>query len=34
MKAGALSIFSLGAGTSTWVVPAIVAIFAGSLGVQ
>jgi polyol permease family len=33
-KAGALSILSLGAGASTWVGPAIVAIFADALGVR
>lgn len=32
-KAGALSVLSLGAGASTWVGPAIVAIFSASLGV-
>lgn len=32
-KAGALSILSLGAGASTWVGPAVVAIFSTSLGV-
>jgi polyol permease family len=32
-KAGALSVLSLGAGASTWVGPAIVAIFSVSLGV-
>lgn len=33
-KAGALSVLSLGAGASTWVGPAIVAIFLGSLGLE
>jgi hypothetical protein len=33
-KAGALSILSLGAGASTWVGPAIVAIFLGSVGLE
>lgn len=33
-KAGALSVLSLGAGASTWVGPAIVAIFLGSVGLE
>jgi MFS family permease len=33
-KAGALSVLSLGAGASTWVGPAIVAIFFGAVGLQ
>lgn len=33
-KAGALSVLSLGAGASTWVGPAIVAIFIGSVGLE
>jgi len=32
-RAAALSVLSLGAGASTWVGPAIVAIFSASLGV-
>lgn len=33
-KAGALSVLSLGAGASTWVGPAIVAIFLGTVGLE
>ncbi|AYD01692.1 MFS transporter [Neorhizobium sp. NCHU2750] len=33
-KAGALSVLSLGAGASTWVGPAIVAVFLGSVGLE